>query len=153
MRRAAARVKSHARLEILGIALFVGVIALVRAKLPSRVEVGDGALGVAALLLAQGLVRDVVKLRAARVAARGGQGPRITCVCAESTLGVAGILAGAWLAFALSPVVVRVPPLAWPALAAFVTSFGFVTRHLVFDWRAGRLRWEADHDGVVVWKH
>jgi hypothetical protein len=54
--------------------------------------------------------------------------------------------------FAMSPVVIHVPPFAWPALAAFVTCFGFVTRHLVLDWRAWRLRWEPHHEGIVVWK-
>ncbi len=144
-------VKSHARWEIVGILGVVGAVVLARSRLPARAEVGELVLGVAALLLTQGLIRDLVRLRAARALAREGA-PKITCVCVESTLGLTAILAGTLLVFAMSPMALRVPTLAWPSGVAFVMGFGFVTRHLVFDWRALSLRWEPDHAGVVVWR-
>ena len=77
------------KVEVGGIAIFVGVMAALRAHLPARLELGDAVLGAAALLLVQGLVRDLARLRAARRLA--GQSPRkVTCMCAESTCGAMG---------------------------------------------------------------
>ena len=143
--------KSHAKWEIAGIVLFVSAIALARSYLPNRIEVGEAILAGAATLLVQGLIRDLVRLRASRAAAKAGT-PRITCVCAESTLGVTAILAGILLVFAMSPMVVRVPAFAWPVCVGLVLVFGFSTRHLVLDWRERRFRWEPNHDGTVAWK-
>ncbi len=81
-----------------------------------------------------------------------GEAPRVTCVCAESTLGVSAIVGGIFLVFGTSPLVLPVPSLGWPMAVGVVALFGFATRHLVFDWRARRLRWEPDHAGVVVWR-
>lgn len=142
---------SFATWEKVAIAVLVGGVALVRARLPVKIELGEAVLASAALLLVQGLIRDLVRLRMARAQAKHSA-PRVTCVCAESTLGASAIVIGMLLVFALSPVVLRVPPIAWPIAVGLVSVFGFATRHLVLDWRTRRLRWEPDHTGVVVWK-
>lgn len=144
-------VNSHAKWEIVGIGSVVAVTALARHSLPARIEVGEAVLGMAALLLVQGLVRDLVRLRGARAAAKSGA-PRITCVCAESTIGATAILAGVLIVFAMTPVSLRVPSFAWPIGVGLVMVFGFSTRHLVLDWRERRLRWEPNHGGIVAWK-
>jgi hypothetical protein len=139
------------KIEALVIALVTVAVALVRARLPIHTELADVVLGAAALLLSQGLVRDLVRLREARRAAAAA--PRkITCVCAESGIGVSAIVAGLVLVAVVSPIVLHVPSFAWPLGVAGVMVFGFTTRHLVLDWRERRFRWEAGHDGTVVWK-
>jgi hypothetical protein len=117
-------------------------------------------LGAAALLLGQGLVRDLLRLRAARAAraaraeAAEAAGPvrTVTCVCAESTIGVVAILVGLSLVISASAVVLRVPHFGWCAGVGGVLLFGFLVRNVVFDWRALRLRIERDHAALVVWK-
>ena len=138
--------------EKAAITVLVGGCALIRHKLPAKIEVGEAVLLAAVLLLVQGLVRDLVGQRIARAQAAGPLA-RITCVCAESTIGVGLIVAGALLVLAWSPIVLRTPAVTWPIAVAIVMVFGFATRHLVIDWRARRLRWEPNHAGVVVWKN
>lgn len=133
------------------IGAFIVALTLARGRLPAKIELGDAVLLAAGLLLVQGLVRDLLRIRAAR-RSRNAQTHRVTCVCAESTLGVSLIATGALLVFVASPVMLHVPPFGWPVAAALVTSFGFATRHLVIDWRARRFRWEPNHAGVVTWK-
>ena len=138
-----------AKWEIVGIAVAIGALGAIRTKLPVKIEVGEAVLLAAALLLAQGLIRDLFRVALARrPTGEETAAPRITCMCAESTLGVGGILVGVLLVFAVSPHVVATKPWAWPPAFACVTIFGFATRHLVIDWRARRLRWEPNHDGV-----
>ncbi len=138
-------------MEPFAIGVFVTVVALSRAKLPAHIELGEALLLGAAVLLAQGLVRDLVRWRRTRTT---GPSParRITCVCTESSIGATAILAGILVLFGTTPTVVHVPSMAWPIAAAAITVFGFTTRHLVFDWRTRRVRWEPAHDGIVVWR-
>lgn len=140
-----------ARWEKVSIVAVVALSAAGREMLPSRVQLGEVALLAAVVLLVQGLVRDLVRLRARRAAAETGH--RVTCVCTESTLGVGLIVIGTILLFGASSIAFRVPPIAWPIATAAITSFGFATRHLVLDWKTRSLRWEPDHNGVVVWKN
>jgi hypothetical protein len=139
------------KVEVAGIVVVVGVIAALRTHLPARIELGDVVLGAAALLLVQGLVRDLARLRAARRLA--AQSPRkVTCMCAESTIGATAIFAGLILVFVATPVVLRPPAFVWPVAVAAVMVFGFLTRSLVLDWREKRFRWETDHNVNVAWR-
>ena len=139
------------KIEVGAIVVIVGVVAGIRSQLPARLELGDAVLFAAALLLVQGLIRDLARVRAARRLA--AQSPRkVTCMCAESTIGATAIFAGLILVFLLTPVILRPPAFAWPISFAAVTLFGFATRHLVLDWRERRFRWEPDHNVTVAWR-
>jgi len=139
------------KVELALIVVVVGAVAGLRSYLPTRLELGDGVLFAAALLLVQGLVRDLARLRAARRLAAAN--PRkVTCMCAESTIGATAIFAGLILVFLATPVVLRLPSFAWPAGVASVMVFGFLTRSLVLDWRERRFRWEPDHNVNVAWR-
>jgi hypothetical protein len=141
-------------IEVVGLGIATGVVGAFGALLPARIELGSAVLGAAALLLGQGLVRDLLRLRAARAARVEAPGPSrtVTCVCAESTIGVVAILVGLCLVFAASPLVLRVPRFGWCAGVGAVLFFGFLVRNVVFDWRELRLRFESDHTAPVVWK-
>jgi hypothetical protein len=137
--------------ELVAIVVVVGLVAAARGWLPVRVEIGNVVLGAAALLLFHGLLRDLVRVRAARRAA-AASARTVTCVCAESTIGLGVIVAGLVMVFGFTPIVVHVPAYAWPLGVLAVMSFGFLTRNLVLDWRERRLRWESDHSVAVAWK-
>jgi len=145
----AARTDWATSIEASALVLVVMALGLVRHRLPRHVEVGEAILFAAAFLLTQGLVRDLFRLRSARAKAKSGA-TRVTCVCAESTIGLGSIVIGALLVFAPNVFVVRVPAIAWPIAAAIVGMIGLSLRSLVFDWKTRRVRIERDHATVVV---
>jgi len=98
----------------------------------------------AALLLAQGLVRDVVKLAVTRARSKGGR--QIRCLCAESTVGL--LLLSVALALVLcgidQPIALgRIAVLAGPPSTLL---FGFFAKDYVVS-----IRKETDHASVIVW--
>jgi hypothetical protein len=141
--------ESHLRRDIVLAAAAVGVLVLLRERLPRVVPVGDLLLLGAAALLLQGLARDLGRLVDAR---RATESREVTCVCLESTVGLAAIVAGGALALGWTTVRVKLGPVTWPASLAAVLAFGVLTRDLVFDWRQFRIRREADHRARVGWR-
>ena len=141
--------KSHLRREIALAVVAVGILLLVRERLPRVVPLGDLLLLGAATLLLQGLGRDLGRLVEGR---HVPESRKVTCVCLESTVGLAAIVVGAALAFGWTTARVSLAPLTWPASLAAVLAFGAFTHDVVFDWRALRLRREADHRANVGWR-
>jgi hypothetical protein len=101
-------------------------------------------LGMAgALLLTQGLLRDVIKLALRR---ERSEKKRIACLCAESSIGLLLVLAGMALAalglnqpvVASATAVLLGPPL--------VLVLGFIAKEYVVV-----IRKEKDHGSVIVW--
>jgi hypothetical protein len=147
-----AYVRAHAEPILLAhvvAAVSIGVAAFA-AHLPRRVALGDLLLAGAALLLVQGLVRDVARLVAtARDQSSSHREPgarrSARCTCVESGIGVFAIVAGAVLVFAGSSMRFAMPAFAWPALTGGVTLIGWLVRDVVFDLRVRRFRLERDH--------
>ncbi len=101
----------------------------------------------AALLLGQGLVRDVARLAWRRLRGGGaGEGRRILCLCAESTIGL--LLAGIGLALTLGGIrdTVALSGTGLTILVAAVLAAGFVAKDYVIS-----IRKEKDHASVIVW--
>jgi hypothetical protein len=140
---------SGLRRELALAATAVGTLTLLRERLPRTVAVGDLLLVGAAALLLQGAARDLGRLMAARGAS---ESTRVTCVCLESTVGLAAVVAGAALALGWTTVRVKLAPLTWPASLAAVLAFGALTRDVVLDWRQLRLRRDVDHRARVGWR-
>jgi hypothetical protein len=135
---------AHERIEVAGLAILTAAAAAFARQLPHRVALADVLLVGAAFLLVQGLVRDVGRLAQARRDARTAR-PAVMCVCVESTVGVAAIVAGAVLLFAWTPIVFSPTRLAWPLGVAALGAFGFVTRNVVFDWKRRRFASDPTH--------
>jgi hypothetical protein len=105
--------------------------------LPAALPAGTLALVCAALLLGQGLARDLsIKFVAHRdqSCAVGAQ------FCAESALGIGGIIAGALLLASGAGQVVTLTAARWGLLVAMVGLGGFFIKDVVFDVRSRRLR-------------
>jgi hypothetical protein len=125
------------------------VVAALAPELPRSLAVGDLVLAGAVVLLLQGLVRDLWRTATARKEASTRE---ISCVCVESTVGLTAIVAGLLLTLAWRAGSVRLPLAALPMGFAAVLIFGTAVRNIVFDWRALRLRREADHGARVTWR-
>lgn len=138
------------KIELGLVALATGELATIADRLPSSLELGS-LLAVAALaLLGQGLVRDLWLLTKQRRA--GGTAPveEARCMCLESTVGLAGVVAGVVLTAAGVPVVVSLPAWAWPAAGGAVWLGGFAMKDLVIQWSPWKLRRVKDHGSIWV---
>ncbi len=111
---------------------------------------GGVLLTLSALLLLQGLVRDLCLLLARRRTATATAGQRLRCMCVESTVGVAGVAAGLILLGAgWDHRLASLPAWAWGALATGTLVVGFLVKDLVVQWSPWRIRRETDHLGIV----
>jgi hypothetical protein len=132
------------RIELGLMAMTVAVVAWSTPDLRWTPAVGALIGYGAALLLAQGLVRDVAKLVQRRVAS--AQRQRIACLCAESSVGI-GLLTiaiGLTLAGITEPVTISRGVLV--AGVAVVLIFGFVAKDYVIT-----IRREKDHARIIPW--
>jgi hypothetical protein len=144
------RISRTAAVELVVISAFAVVTWLASSALPARMQLADLSLLGAALLLAQGLVRDVARLVHLRLSPRErGGGP--VCMCVESVVGASVILAalatlacGVTATLAMSRVV-------WTAGVVAIMLVGFLVKDAVFDWRARTVRRAADHAKLVPW--
>ena len=118
--------------------------------LPVSLPAGSFALVAAALLLGQGLVRDLwLKYGAPGVPSLSSSSR--TSVCAESGLGVVGVLAGGALLGAGAGGQLAMTALRWALLVWSVGALGFGLKDVVLDLRARRWRIEKDHRSIVIW--
>ena len=139
--------------ELIGIGAATAIVGVWRAELPSALPVGEIALVASALLLGQGLIRDLYIKYSLRKA--GGAScsldpaKKATCMCMESTLGIFGILAGvvALLGGGIRHLLLF-PDWFWPAMVLAVGIVGFLLKSLVIDWKARRIRIETNHENV-----
>jgi hypothetical protein len=121
------------------------------------------------LLLGQGLIRDLwMKYGAKRehpaaeaqstatdAAQTGPAAPpkpqRIVCMCAESTVGVAGVVAGLTVVLCGIRSTVDLPSVFWPALVLIVGVTGFIIKDYVLDWKSRSVRRVKDHSSIIPW--
>ncbi len=141
------RTRERVELSLIAVASVGALAAAPLVSLP--VAIGTLVLAAAALLLGQGLLRDLsIKL--------GPQAPaKSSCsraaFCAESGLGIAGIVAGAALLFSGSGGSFSPSRGQLALLFAGICVFGFFIKDVVLDLRTFRLRIEKDHRSVVIW--
>jgi hypothetical protein len=130
----------------------LGIIALVGAGTAAFASAWTASVGqvigiAAAVILAQGLVRDVVKLVVKRRAMAGEAGPRrIVCLCAESTVGLLLVCVSTALVFSGLDQPVHLGHLLLSFGVPGLLLFGFVAKDYVIS-----VRRETDHASVLVW--
>ncbi len=141
----------------LGLIVFATAVAVAVAEmLPRELAVGEVALIASALLLAQGLARDLwLKYghkRSCPVPADqvepSGRAPAATCMCVESSIGIFGVVAGVLALFSGAGSTINLSKFFWPATVLLVGLAGFSMKSLVIDWKSRRIRRESDHRAV-----
>ena len=121
--------------------------------LPSTLSVGVLLLGVSALLLLQGLVRDLWLLANKRGNPQPDLQRKIRCMCAESTIGTTGIIAGAAILGVGIDDSISLNQLGWCVLVMVVMTIGFLIKDYVIEWNPFHLRKDKDHINIVfTWK-
>jgi hypothetical protein len=123
---------------------------------PAQLGVGRLLTLISALLLFQGLVRDVFLLAKQKRMAQHQQAPKpLRSMCLESTVGVLGLLLGAGLSgvgWDSDPPLVMAA-WAWGVLVVLIMSVGFAMKDLVIDSRPWRIRRDKDHMNILFkWK-
>ena len=141
------------RVEWVEVGLVVA-ISIAALALPSEflsdLTLGEAVLYLSALLLAQGLVRDLALLLRNRSAAHGGVFQESQCLCLESAIGVAGVVAGAMLF--VSPNAQFLAIADWQASLAVAATLaaGFFIKDLVITWNPLGIRREKNPLSVIV---
>jgi hypothetical protein len=137
------------RIELALIAASALVVWQLRAYLPATFTLAESVLGLSALLLGQGLVRDVIILL--RAPNRSADKPRqqAQCMCLESTVGATGVVAGIVLMLALTDLGM------WNRnvflLAALSTMLiGLLLKDVVVTWSPLGFKKERDHLNLIV---
>ncbi len=138
------------RVELALVAAAVVVTGLLSPRLPRNASLGDLLMVAAVVIFVQSLGRDLVRLRRAR--AGGSSASQVTCVCVESTVGLSAVVAGIALSLFWAPVRVPMAPAVWPLALAILALSGTLSRELVLDWRALRIRREPDHLARLAWR-
>jgi hypothetical protein len=142
--------KRREMFEIMLIVLSVLCVYQFGSVLPMQLELGRLLLYLSAILLMQGLLRDLYLLAIRRRQSAGNTRQVIGCLCAESTLGWIGIIIGAALmGFDLAmPLALSVH--LWAVLVFAVLAIGFAGKNFVFAWRPLRIIYDPDHINIVV---
>jgi len=121
-----------------------------RAELPDVIELGNLLLVASVVLLGQSLLRDLWLLAVARRKAATGIPRSALCMCAESSLGIAGVLSGGTLAGAGLGRPVIMGQWTWSFLVMLVTVLGYLIKDYVLEMHPWRVRRDPDHLNVIV---
>jgi len=120
-----------------------------QAILPEQVPLGRLLLVGSALLLLQGLIRDLSILARKAFSGSGNQSASAQCMCIESAVGAVGIIVGAGLVAAGVGTLVTMTALSWLGLVASVLIVGLVIKDYVFEWAPWRIRRDKDHMNLI----
>ena len=135
-------------IPILGLLCWLGL-----ATFPERLAIGHLSLAASALLLLQGLVRDLWLLSRMKYNAPSHTQRAIRCMCVESTVGVMGVILGVLLLSIGISVSIPMSQWSWSILLVVILSFGYLIKDFVLEWGPWRLRREKDHMNIVfTWK-
>ena len=139
--------------ELALIPVLTGLIALLADHLPSVMGLGNLFLTTSALLLFQGLIRDLWLLAKAKREPKPDTIQKIRCICVESTVGMSGIAVGIVLLGAGLDLPIIVASWNGCLLVALTLIMGFLMKDYVVEWMPFRLRKEASHTNIVfTWR-
>lgn len=118
-----------------------------------EIPVAQLLLWASALLLLQGLVRDLCLLARQRRSAQRTPRRAARCLCVESTLGATGIVLGAVLLGAGIGAHFVVEGWLLSVLLMALMSMGFLIKDTVLEWNPWKLYKDKDHLNIVfTWK-
>jgi uncharacterized membrane protein len=138
----------------LALIVAVAVLFYVLARaLPDHVAFGNLLLGASALLLLQGLLRDLWLL--AKAKRKPPQNPPRTasCMCVESIIGITGVFAGLILLACEIDMLIPMEQWSWSLFASLALGAGFFMKDYVVEFSPWRIRRDKDHVNIIVrWK-
>ena len=141
------------KIELVMIPVLGGGVFLLTGELPANVSVGQLLLWASALLIFQGLMRDLFLLARQKRAVHPGPRREARCMCVESTAGVIGIVVGLVMIGVATDQQVVLDRWTWSLLTVGSMAVGFAIKDYVVEWRPWRVRREPDHLNVIVrWK-
>lgn len=121
---------------------------LIASELPNQMDIGQLLLAMSAFLLLQSLIRDLWLLANQR-----GTQPelqrKIRCMCAESTVGMTGIIVGIVLLGVGIDASLPMSNLSWSILVMAIMSLGFIMKDYVIEWNPFRLHKDLDHINII----
>jgi len=132
---------------IFALTLFLGLGGVI---LPSSLSLGRIILFFSALLLFQGLVRDVSLLIRDRHITQDVPAKAAHCLCMESSIGILGVTLGLFIwATGVQQSLTMTSPL-WSLIILLVLLFGFFIKDYVIAWKPLHIRKEKDHLNLIV---
>jgi hypothetical protein len=137
------------KIELTLIPFFCIVAWFITTALPKEIPIGHLILATSALLLFQGLIRDLFLLARKKKMQQKNQYRSIRCICLESSVGVTGILLGASvLGLGVSyPVVMG--KWEWSILVLLVLATGLMMKDLVVESRPWRIVRDKNHMNII----
>ena len=140
--------------ELALIPLLGAGLLLAAPLLPDTIGLERVLLATSALLLLQGLIRDVWLLASYKRGKHAAQPRRARCLCVESAVGLTGILAGLLLLGCGADYPITLNHWQWSILLMAAMTSGFLLKDLVMEWKPLRIRRDRDHINIVVdWTH
>ncbi|HKQ30874.1 MAG TPA: hypothetical protein VJS66_06280 [Burkholderiales bacterium] len=124
--------------------------AMLPLDLFSELTPGEIVLYLSGLLLAQGLVRDLILLLRNRGAAHGGVFKESQCLCLESAIGTIGVVVGACLFMSSTATPVTVTGLGVAVGMALTLTIGLLIKDLVIVWNPLGIRREKNPLGTII---
>lgn len=143
---------AHTLAEKVEIALIplVGIaVCLIAAWLPNHLSIASLLLGASILLLLQGLIRDLWLISKHTRQAEAAPPHQALCMCVESSVGIAGIVAGLMILGSAIDLQLFVHPWIWSVFAVAILAIGFAIKDFIFEWRPFRIRRDKDHVNIV----
>lgn len=133
------------RTELAVIPVVIALAWLVPLKPDFALRIGGLVTAASLLLLLQGFCRDVWLWLAARRTSEPAAPRYAQCMCVESALGLAGVLAAAGLTvFSFGPAI-AITPLGCAAGTTVVLVVGFLLKDFVFEWSPWKLYRAKNH--------
>ena len=121
--------------------------------LPEKPGSGRLLLVAAAILLFQGLIRDLWLLRKSKLSAKIDSPVRAQCICAESLIGITGVVVGIGLLGSGIDRPVSVSNGTWSLLVMAILTMGYGIKDYVIELNPLRIRRDKDHLNLVFsWK-
>lgn len=126
---------------------------LIASEFPMHMNIGQLLLAISAFLLLQSLIRDLWLLANQR-----GKQPdlqrKIRCMCAESTIGLTGIIMGIVLLGSGIDFSLPMSNLSWSILVMAIMSLGFIMKDYVIEWNPFRVYKDLNHINIIfTWKN
>ena len=120
--------------------------------LPNYVSIAKLTIWSAALLLLQSLIRDLAILWSRRKASEetAAQAREAACFCAESTIGIIGIVVGSILLLSRIGGSIMMTNLAWAFCALVILSIGYLLKGYIIQWKPLKIFKDPNHLDIVV---